>query len=235
MVREYGREHDFEYVSLPLYTHVSIPDFEHGTDEAYDAIAEASHRLIMEQVKSNKAFQPHKSLFMRGLKKIEKIIRDKVDIKKQYKEMKELGKKHGPVFLCYAIALEIVEDIVIPAILTSIGKPHLIPFALAFHSEPIMFPLYFGVRKMLKKKKKGLMKSYTYVVLLTEEDLRKGFRGGFRMKRSSQRGEEEAEETRKESRESGDEQTAAANRACQNCTTKVLLLDECADSALAYP
>ncbi|MEA3514721.1 MAG: hypothetical protein U9R34_04555 [Nanoarchaeota archaeon] len=52
--------------------------------------------------------------------------------------------------MCYALAVEITEDIVIPAILSATGHPEFIPAVLAFHSEPVMYPLYFGARKMIR-------------------------------------------------------------------------------------
>jgi hypothetical protein len=78
-------------------------------------------------------------------------ILSRFNIKNIVKELGQLGKKHGLYFLAYAICIEIFEDVVLPAVLYSIGKPHLIPVALAFHCEPVAYPLYFAVRSVMKK------------------------------------------------------------------------------------
>lgn len=79
-------------------------------------------------------------------------ILSRFNIRKTIKEIKTLGKKHGPYFLAYAICIELLEDVAIPAALYSVGKPHLIPAALAFHCEPIAYPLYFAVASLMKRR-----------------------------------------------------------------------------------
>ncbi len=170
MVKEYGRvyepshgEFDPIHPSYALNTHVTLPDFDKGTPEAYNAVAEATHRLIEEQLKYNDKLSKVKRLLRKGLSKVKGIIKEKTDIKKQYRDLKALGKKHGPVFMAYAIAIEIMEDVVLPAILTKMGHPEFTPILLAWHSEWFMYPLYFGVAKLLRKHKK-LEKAF-YVIM----------------------------------------------------------------------
>ena len=164
MVREYGREYDPIQPGLPLNTHITLPDFDKGTPESYNAVVEATHRLIEEQLKYNRKLGKYEKLFKKGLYKVGKIIRDKVDIRKTYKEIKGLGKKHGPVFIAYAIAIEIMEDIVLPALFVKLGKPEIAPILWAWHSEWFMYPLYFATAKFLKKHKK-LEKAFYYVIM----------------------------------------------------------------------
>ncbi len=163
MVREYGREYDPVGPELPLTTHVTLPDFDRGTPEAYDAVAEATHRFIEEQLKHNRKLGKYERLIRKGLSKVKDIIKEKTDIKKQYREMKALGKKHGPVFMAYAIAIEIMEDVVLPAILTKMGHPEFTPILLAWHSEWFMYPLYFAVVRKLGKHKK--LQKALYVIM----------------------------------------------------------------------
>ena len=101
---------------------------------------------------------------------IKDAVAEKVELftnpKKLYNEMKELGRKEGKPFMCYALAVEFTEDIVIPIVLSATGHPEFIPAVLAFHSEPVMYPLYFGARKMirhfrkqkLERKSRGIQK-----------------------------------------------------------------------------
>ncbi|MBT4445992.1 hypothetical protein HOA92_05700 [archaeon] len=63
--------------------------------------------------------------------------------KKVYQE----ALKEGPYFAAYAVALELTEDVVAPAILTAAGYPEYAPVLWAIHTEPVMYPLYFAVRK----------------------------------------------------------------------------------------
>jgi hypothetical protein len=78
-------------------------------------------------------------------------ILSRFNLKETIRELKNLGKKHGPYFLAYAILIEFLEDLAIPAILYSVGKPHLIPAALAFHCEPIAYPVYFAVAAAVRR------------------------------------------------------------------------------------
>ena len=82
-------------------------------------------------------------------------VKEKVELvtnpKKFYNEMIELGKREGLPFMCYAIAVEVVEDVVVPIVLANTNNSEYIPIVLAGHSEPVMYPLYFGVRKLYRK------------------------------------------------------------------------------------
>lgn len=75
--------------------------------------------------------------------------------KKLYNEMVELGRKEGIPFMCYAITVEVCEDVVLPFVLYNTGYEELIPAVLMGHSEPVMYPLYFGVRKLYRSLKKN--------------------------------------------------------------------------------
>ena len=68
-----------------------------------------------------------------------------------YNEMIELGRKEGLPFMYYAIAVEVTEDVITPVVLAYTGYPEYIPLILAGHSEPVMYPLYFAVRRLYKK------------------------------------------------------------------------------------
>ncbi len=85
-------------------------------------------------------------------------ILEKVELftnpKKIYHDMLELGKKEGPAFMAYAIAVEVVEDGVLPIILAYTGNEEYIPIVLIGHSEPIMYPLYFAIRSVYRKLKR---------------------------------------------------------------------------------
>ena len=70
--------------------------------------------------------------------------------KKFYNEMKELMVKEGLPFAIYAATVEIVEDGVLPIVLAATGNEEYIPIVLIGHSEPVMYPLYFGVRKLYR-------------------------------------------------------------------------------------
>jgi len=72
-------------------------------------------------------------------------------MKNKIQEFKELAIKHGPYFLVYAIIIELIEDVLAPAFLVWIGKAYLAPVALAIHTEPIAYPLYFFVAKKMKR------------------------------------------------------------------------------------
>ena len=90
---------------------------------------------------------------------IKEAVAEKVELftnpKRLYNEMKELGRKEGKLFMCYALAIELTEDIVVPAVLSATGHPEFIPAAIAFHTEPVMYPLYFGARKMIRNFQKS--------------------------------------------------------------------------------
>ncbi|HVM95135.1 MAG TPA: hypothetical protein VMT89_02045 [Candidatus Acidoferrales bacterium] len=136
--------------SLPALPHVSFEDLENNTPAAYEAIGKASEYLLEEQVHRNHQLGLSWQTVKHAAVHVAEHLREKLNIAGTARELMELGRKHGPVFLAYAIAIEAFEDIVVPAFLAAIGKPYLIPAALAFHSEPVMYPLYFAVARFFK-------------------------------------------------------------------------------------
>ena len=59
-------------------------------------------------------------------KYLKESIFEKIELftnpKKIYSQMLELGKKEGPTFMAYAIAVEVIEDGVLPVILAYTGN-----------------------------------------------------------------------------------------------------------------
>ena len=78
-------------------------------------------------------------------------LKSHFDVKETVRELKRLGVKHGPYFLVYAIIVEVLEDVVTPIILGFVGYPQFIPVVLALHSEPVMYPLYFAGRAVVRR------------------------------------------------------------------------------------
>ena len=70
--------------------------------------------------------------------------------KKAVSEIYNVAKKEGPAFAAYAVAVEVTEDVIAPAILTAAGHPEYAALLWAIHTEPVMYPLYFGVRKLYR-------------------------------------------------------------------------------------
>lgn len=68
---------------------------------------------------------------------------EKVNLAHAYRELKELGKKHGKRFFIAAVLWEMVEDIVFPFLSWLFGVPELIPVFLVLHFEPIVYPAFF--------------------------------------------------------------------------------------------
>lgn len=171
-VKEYRRiDPGGRTFQFALNSPFSISDFESGSSRAYDAVIEASENLIKEQISFNNKFNKLSFLKDEGkvskaLKYVGRVIKDKLDVVKQFKEIKELGKKHGKGFLAYAIAIEIFEDVILPAFFTKLGHPEMTPILLAWHSEWFMYPLYFAIKKRMGKNK-IIKKSFYYVVKLS--------------------------------------------------------------------
>lgn len=136
---------------LPHIPKADLDDFEGNTDRGFRAVAGAATNLLREHVLHNKKLGLAWGSARHGAEHLAEHLKEKVNLVNTVRELKALGKEHGPVFLAYAVAIELFEDVVLPAFLTSIGKPHLIPLALAFHTEPVLYPLYFGVRKLMKR------------------------------------------------------------------------------------
>lgn len=73
---------------------------------------------------------------------------EKINLAHAYRQLKELGKKHGRRFFWVALGWEIVEDVVLPFISWKMGAPGLIPVFLILHFEPIVYPIFFWGFKM---------------------------------------------------------------------------------------
>lgn len=101
--------------------------------------------------KDSNLMRSYSSTFLNSLKVGTCTLLSRLNLKKTALELKELGKKHGPYFLIYAVCIELFEDLLLPSILYLVGKPQLIPVALAFHCEPIAYPLYFAIASLFKK------------------------------------------------------------------------------------
>ena len=68
---------------------------------------------------------------------------EKINFPKVWRELKELGRKHGKRFFWAALIWEIIEDVVFPFISWKMGVPELIPVFLVLHFEPIVYPAFF--------------------------------------------------------------------------------------------
>ena len=79
------------------------------------------------------------------VERLKKWATEELNPKEKFKELKELGKKHGPGFLAYEIGVELFEDVILPGICIAIGRWELAPICLALHLEPVAYPAYFGV------------------------------------------------------------------------------------------
>ncbi len=72
-----------------------------------------------------------------------KEVWEKINFPKVWRELKELGRKHGKRFFWAALIWEIIEDGVFPFISWKLGVPELIPVFLVLHFEPIVYPAFF--------------------------------------------------------------------------------------------
>ncbi len=75
-------------------------------------------------------------------------IWEKINLPAVYRELKELGKKHGKRFFYAALIWEIIEDGLFPFLSWLFGAPELIPLFLIFHFEPIGYPIIFWLFRM---------------------------------------------------------------------------------------
>jgi len=142
-----------------------LRDWESGPGEARVQVRAAIVGLLKERV----AKVP--GVTWRAVKaaanKVAEEAVEKLNWRKTVRELRELGMKHGPRFMAYAIALEIFEDVVLPAFFIAIGKPELAPVALAFHAEPVAYPAYFAIAKLVERFKESsdAQKAQMYVKL----------------------------------------------------------------------
>ncbi len=84
-------------------------------------------------------------LFERAKEKLAEMADTFRHPKKAFRELVKRAKREGAPFVIYAVTIEVLEDVVLPFLF-----PSLAAFFLIFHSEPIMYPLYFVVRKLLR-------------------------------------------------------------------------------------
>jgi hypothetical protein len=75
--------------------------------------------------------------------KVLHTVREKLNVVATAKEMWQLAMKKGWRMAAIAIVWEIFEQIVLPGISIAIGYPELVPFFMAMHLEPIIFPIAF--------------------------------------------------------------------------------------------
>lgn len=69
--------------------------------------------------------------------------REKLDLRGTWAELQGLRQKYGRRFFVAAVAWEILEDGVFPAIAAWYGAYWLVPFFLVMHFEPLVYPLFF--------------------------------------------------------------------------------------------
>lgn len=68
---------------------------------------------------------------------------EKFDLRATYREIKEVARAHGWRFGAAAAAWEVLESVVIPAVLCSRHQYLLAAFFVVFHFEPIVWPIFF--------------------------------------------------------------------------------------------
>jgi len=141
-------------LSLPPLAHpASLSDLTRGTDRGYAAVTDATKHLLREHIENNPRLGLSWDKVKGGAKHLFSELKEKFNVRETAKKLIQLGKEHGPGFLAFAIALEAFEQIGIPAFFTAIHKPYLIPLALLFHTEPVMYPLYFAVEGLIRRRK----------------------------------------------------------------------------------
>ena len=134
-----------------------LRDWAAGKQGARQRVQAAAMDLLKERIMKNAKIAAEVSWSkVKGIAKhVIAESMEKIDFRATVKELKDAGMKHGPRFLAYAIAIEVFEDVILPAFLIAIGKPALAPLALAFHMEPVAYPAYFAVAKMVDKYKQN--------------------------------------------------------------------------------
>ncbi len=164
---------------LPPLPAASLDDLLEGNDAVQAAVGAATTHLLQEQVEHNTRLGLRWSSVQHTAAHVWDHVKEKFDLRSTARELRALGKEHGPAFMAYAIAIEAFEDLVVPAFLTAVGKPALIPFALAFHTEPVLYPLYFAVSKWRKQRAQS-RQEFTKSVRAARRALRKAIdrRGG---------------------------------------------------------
>ena len=94
----------------------------------------------------------------------ERPEKKKMWINPNVETLRRLNIKYKGIENCHVRGSVFMEDVVLPALFVKLGKPEIAPILWAWHSEWFMYPLYFGVAKLLKKHKK-LEKAFYYVIM----------------------------------------------------------------------
>lgn len=68
---------------------------------------------------------------------------EKVNVVQTWRDLRELGAKHGLRFFVVAVAWEVIEDVIFPILSWQAGVPELIPVFLVLHFEPVVYPVFF--------------------------------------------------------------------------------------------
>lgn len=68
---------------------------------------------------------------------------EKINVVQTWRDLKELGKKHGTRFFVVAVLWELIEDVLFPYLSWRAGVPELIPVFLILHFEPVVYPVFF--------------------------------------------------------------------------------------------
>lgn len=79
-----------------------------------------------------------------------------INMKRHVMEFKQLAKQHGIYFLIYAAAIELIERVLLPIVLIHMGYAYLSPAALFLHTEVVLYPFYFVLRRGHRRLKKRL-------------------------------------------------------------------------------
>lgn len=85
---------------------------------------------------------------------------EKINLPAVYRELVELGKKHGRRFFWAALIWELIEDVVFPLLSWWAGVPELIPLFLVLHFEPIAYPVIFWLFRMYDRSR-GIVPEFT--------------------------------------------------------------------------
>lgn len=68
--------------------------------------------------------------------------KEKLDLRGTWAELKKLKEKYGRRFFVAAVAWELVEDVVFPALAVYFGAAWLVPVFLVLHFEPVVYPIF---------------------------------------------------------------------------------------------
>lgn len=84
-------------------------------------------------------------MIIRALRWLAHEAWEKVNIVETWRELRELGRRHGRRFFIVAVAWELIEDVLFPYLSYRAGHPELIPVFLVLHFEPVVYPVFFFV------------------------------------------------------------------------------------------